>query len=652
MNETNEHLSPTGGFQGAQVAAFESRRATEMSRLIEKHGGVAHVSPSMQEIPLQQNKPAVDFAYRLITGEIDIVIFLTGVGFRYLLEIVRHHLDADRYLHALTDIVTVARGPKPIVAMREVGITPTIQAAEPNTWREILLALDQQSSLANQTVGVQEYGTTNPSLVAGLEARGATVISVPVYRWQLPDNQKPLENNLQAIVNGERNVLLFTSAHQVTNVMTVCQQLGLEKDFKQQLPQLLVASIGPTTSEALREHNFPVDLEPNHAKMGKLVSAAAERCHHILDRKQIASAMLSGPTSDPADSQAPWYQSPFMKACRREPCDVTPVWLMRQAGRYMKEYREVREQTSFLELCKNPNLCAEVMLTAVDKLGVDAAIIFSDLLPILEPMGLELEFQAGEGPVIHNPVREVTDIDRVRELEDMGALHFVMETVRQTRQDLPEDLPLIGFSGAPFTLASYVIEGGSSRNYLHTKKLMYQDPGAWKELMQRFQRSISRYLNAQIKAGAQCVQLFDSWAGTLSPQDYRHYVLPYVQQIIRELPRTVPVINFATGNPALLPLLAETDCTVVGVDWRIELADAWRVVGDQKAVQGNLDPTVLLSGPKEIRHHVQHVLDQAGNRPGHIFNLGHGVLPQTPVENAVAVVDLVHELSQRDRPSQ
>jgi len=641
----NQPLQPAG-FDGMHVAAFESRRALEIGRLIEKHGGVAHVSPSMQEVPLEKNKPAVDFAYRLITGEIDIVIFLTGVGFRYLLETVSRNLETSSYLHALEDITTVARGPKPVAAMREAGIEPTIRADEPNTWREILTALDQQTSLANQTVGLQEYGTTNPSLVAGLEARGATVISVPVYRWKLPDDQKPLENNLQAIANGEREVLLFTSAHQVTNVITVCQQLGLEKELQQQLPQLVVASIGPTTSEALRQHHFPVDLEPNHAKMGGLVSAAAERCHPILERKQVASAMLSGPTSDPADTQAPWYQSPFMKACRQEPCDVTPVWLMRQAGRYMKEYRDVREQTTFLELCKNPSLCSEVMLTAVEKLGVDAAIIFSDLLPILEPMGLELEYQAGEGPVIHNPVRDASDVDRILELEDVSPLNFVMETVRQTRQDLPEDLPLIGFSGAPFTLLSYVIEGGSSRNYLHTKKLMYRDPGAWRTLMERFQRAVTRYLNAQIDAGAQCVQLFDSWAGALSPQDYRHYVLPYVQRIIADLPPTVPVINFATGNPALLPLLAETDCAVVGVDWRIGLADAWRDIGHQKAVQGNLDPTILLSDLEEIRRHVQFVLDQAEKRPGHIFNLGHGVLPETPVEHAMAVVELVHELSQ------
>ena len=223
----------------------------------------------------------------------------------------------------------------------------------------------------------------------------------------------------------------------------------------------------------------------------------------------------------------------------------------------MEEYRQVRGQTGFLELCKNPQLCSEIMCTAVERLGVDAAIIFSDLLPILEPMGMELDFPKGEGPVIYNPVRTPADLDRVMELEQLGALDFVFETVRQTRADLPSHMPLIGFAGAPFTLASYTIEGGSSRSYLHTKTLMYRDEGAWRTLMERLARSITRYLNAQFAAGAQCVQLFDSWVGCLGVDDYRRYVLPYVKQVIAQIVPGVPVINFATGNPALLPLLAE-----------------------------------------------------------------------------------------------
>ena len=323
---------------------------------------------------------------------------------------------------------------------------------------------------------------------------------------------------------------------------------------------------------------------------------------------------------------------------------------MRQAGRYLPEYREIRAKKSFLELCKDPALCAEIMVNTVKRLEVDAAIIFSDLLPILEPMGLDLEYSPGDGPVIHNPVRESADVDRVVELESVESLDFVIETVRQTRNDLPADIPLIGFSGAPFTLASYVIEGGASRNYLHTKTLMYRDEGAWKELMQRFSRSVVKYLNAQITAGAQCVQLFDSWVGCLSPEDYRRFVLPHVQEIVEELIPGVPVINFATGNPSLLPCLAESGASVIGVDWRIALDQAWQMIGYEHAVQGNLDPTVLLADAREVRRRAREILNMTKGRLGHIFNLGHGVLPQTPVDNVKVLIDTVHEYHGEIRP--
>jgi uroporphyrinogen decarboxylase len=320
---------------------------------------------------------------------------------------------------------------------------------------------------------------------------------------------------------------------------------------------------------------------------------------------------------------------------------------MRQAGRYMPEYRHIRQQHSFLELCRNPQLCSEIMCLAVEQLGVDAAIVFSDLLPILEPMGMDLEFAQGEGPLIHNPVRESADVERVIELESADALHFVMEAVRQTRADLPANIPLIGFAGSPFTLGSYAIEGGASRDFLHTKTLMYRDRGAWDALMNRLARAVIVYLNAQIAAGAQAVQLFDSWAGTLGPDDYRQYVLPFVGQIVAGITPGVPVISFATGNPQLIPLLAESEATVIGVDWRVRLEDAWRMIGPEHAIQGNLDPMSLLADVSELRRRAEDVLQQAANRPGHIFNLGHGVLPQTPVDNARALVDIVHESSAR-----
>jgi uroporphyrinogen decarboxylase len=322
---------------------------------------------------------------------------------------------------------------------------------------------------------------------------------------------------------------------------------------------------------------------------------------------------------------------------------------MRQAGRYMAEYRAVREKVSFLELCKNPALCAEVMITAVRRLDVDAAIIFSDLLPILEPMGLELEFSAGDGPVIHNPLRAASDVERLSELESMEPLEYVVDTVRQTRAGLSDRIPLIGFAGAPFTLASYAIEGGGSRNFTRTKQLMYRDPGAWNAIMGKLARAVARYLNAQIAAGAQAVQLFDSWVGCLGPADYRRFVLPHTRSVIESIEPGTPVIHFGTGNPAIVPLMAEAGGNVLGVDWRIELDEAWRVVGYDRAIQGNLDPCVLLADRAEIRRRAADVLNQAGGRPGHIFNLGHGVLKDTPVDNVLALIDCVREQSARQR---
>lgn len=349
-------------------------------------------------------------------------------------------------------------------------------------------------------------------------------------------------------------------------------------------------------------------------------------------------------------SEPAWNDSLLMRAARREPVERTPVWLMRQAGRYMPDYRELRRKTSFLELCKNPELAAEVMLTTVERIGVDAAIIFSDLLLILEPMGLRLEFLVGDGPKLLNPVRTAADVDRIVELESVEPLNFIMETVRKTRAGLDPSLPLIGFAGAPFTLAAYAIEGGASRDYRLAKTLMYADEGAWHALMERLARAVTIYLNAQIDAGVQLVQLFDSWAGCLGTDDYRRYVLPHSQAVIEGVRPGVPVIHFATGNPSLTPLLSEAfgateRPAVVGVDWRIRLDEAWQAIGPDRAIQGNLDPVVLLTNPAEIRRRAKEILDQAAGRPGHIFNLGHGVLPQTPPENVIALVEAVRELS-------
>ncbi len=544
-------MPETNGFSGLRVAAFESRRAADMSSMIERFGGVPSVSPSMREVPIAENREAVDFAHRVMTGQIDIIIFLTGVGVRHLLAEVERHVDRQRLLAAISDIVTITRGPKPVAALRELGLVPTHRVPEPNTWREVLETIDREHILvAQQNVGLQEYGLPNASLVAGLEARGARVHTVKVYKWDLPVDVGPLEANIRAIAAGEIDVAMFTSSPQVVNLLRLAERLKLTAPLREGLAHTVVASIGPTTSETLDELNLHVDLEPEHPKMGQLVATAAARSPELVRRKRspiVTPAVAGAAAVKPVSG--PWDEGPFMRACRGQPVERTPIWLMRQAGRYMSEYRAVREKVSFLELCKNPALCAEVMITAVEKLDVDAAIIFSDLLPILEPMGLELEYSPGDGPVIHNPLREAGDVERFSELESVEPLDFVLDTVRQTRAGLSPEVPVIGFAGALFTLASYAIEGGASRNYLHTKSLMYGDAGAWDAILGRLARAVARYLAAQIKAGAQAVQLFDSWVGCLGVEDYRRYVLPYTKAIIDALPPEVPVINFITGNP-------------------------------------------------------------------------------------------------------
>ena len=320
---------------------------------------------------------------------------------------------------------------------------------------------------------------------------------------------------------------------------------------------------------------------------------------------------------------------------------------MRQAGRYMPEYRAMRERHGFLELCKNPQAAAEVTLQPVERLGVDAAILFADILLVLEPLGVGLEFTRGEGPHIQRPVRGADDVARLGRADVAAAVGFVFETVRLARKALADRIPLIGFAGAPFTLASYLIEGGASREFLLTKRFMRAERDAWHAMLGRLAGITADYLNGQIAAGAQAVQLFDSWVGTLSPADYREFVLPHSRSVIQRLTPGIPVIHFGVGTATLLPPMKEAGGDVIGLDWRVELGPTWERLGHDVAVQGNLDPAVLLSSSGEIRRAAKAILDGAARRPGHIFNLGHGIHQETPVENVKALVDIVHELSSR-----
>ena len=339
----------------------------------------------------------------------------------------------------------------------------------------------------------------------------------------------------------------------------------------------------------------------------------------------------------------------FLRACRRAPVDATPIWLMRQAGRYMSEYRALRERWGILDLIKQPDLACEVTMQPIDAFDVDAAIVFADILPPLAGMGLSLEFVRGEGPLIHDPIRSAADVARLRTPPPEEALWFTLEAIRLTRQELDgRGLPLIGFSGAPFTLASYAVEGGSSRHLARVKALMMSEPVLWADLMAKLSTVAGEYLLAQARAGAQALQLFDSWCGELSPEDYERFVLPYTRRTIDHARAAgVPIILFGVGTGCLLELMASAGADVIGVDWRVDLRDARRRLGSEVAVQGNLDPIALLATWDALRDRAQAVLERAGGQPGHVFNLGHGVLPETPVDQVKRLVEYVHAASAR-----
>lgn len=337
----------------------------------------------------------------------------------------------------------------------------------------------------------------------------------------------------------------------------------------------------------------------------------------------------------------------YLRACRKESVDCTPIWIMRQAGRYLEEYRALRARHSFIEVCKTPELAVEITLQPVRRFELDAAIIFADILLPLEKMGIDFEFTKDDGPQIHNTVRTRADVEKMRPIAPREEMAYLMDAIRMARRELDGRVPLIGFSGAPFTLASYITEGGGSRNYVFTKSMMYQEPDAWHLLMEKLTDMVILYLNAQVEAGAQAVQVFDSWVGCLSSADYREFVLPHQKRLMASLDPSVPHVHFAFGASHLLTLVRQAGGDVLGLDWRTDIGAAWKALDYGPAVQGNLDPVALYGSREYLERRTAEVLAGAANRNGHIFNLGHGILPTTPIDNVKYLIDLVHEASSR-----
>jgi uroporphyrinogen decarboxylase len=476
------------------------------------------------------------------------------------------------------------------------------------------------------------------------------------------DAPDTLDTLIQIICSGDIDLLLFTEADQVRALLARAAGQDLTAPLRDALRQIAIGSINSSCSDVLREYHLTADFEADQPEASGFVFGMARLAHALVTKKRTAvDAGVDTAYWQRTDMRWPHAsdhhnintESMFLRACRRESTDYTPIWLLRQAGRYQRSYMNLKGDMDFLDMCKIPELTAEITLMAVERLGVDAAIIFADILPILQPMGFSLEYIKGTGPVIHNPIRSGRAVDQLEEVHPESQ-HYVYEAIRLARPALPPTIPLIGFSGAPFTLAAYAIEGRSSRNFQYVKSFMYSDPGAWHAFMEKIARAITGYLNEQIEAGVQAIQLFDSWVGCLSPDDYREFVLPYTGYIFSHLIPGVPTIHFGTSTGALLELMREAGGDVIGLDWRVDLAEAWHQLDYDVAVQGNLDPIILFSSPDVIRKRAKAILHKADGKAGHIFNLGHGILPGTPEDHVIALVDAVHEMGtnqQFDQPS-
>lgn len=648
----------TENFNALKVTSFESRLSKEMEKLITYHSGIPRVCRSMKEVPVR-SKDISGFARDLYGGKVSFLVLFTGVGTRMLSSLMAEEGSPEKYAEALKNVTVITRGPKPAAALKDIGTKPDITIPPPNTWKDLISTIDLKLKIKNKTVYVQEYGAKNREFLKNLKDRGAQVKTITVYKWGLPDDLQPLKAAVRSICSEEEDVVLFTSSHQVVNLFKVASDLGSKSDLYEGLSSAVIGSIGPTTTETLKNHGISADYEPDNPKMGNLVREVARASNRLVTKKRKARS-LGIKTAGWKRTDMVWEKAPsphqdgkkrdsvFLKACNLEKTDYTPIWIMRQAGRFLREYKQIRSKVSFIEMCKTPDLAAEVTLMAAEKLNVDAAIIFSDILLILESLGLDLEYQANDGPKIGNKLGSKDSVDSLPEF-DPDSLAFVYDAIRLTRKALDPRKAVIGFAGAPFTLASYAIEGSGSRNYARTKTLMFQDGSLWDLLMTRLTSATADYLNRQIEAGADAVQIFDSWVGCLSPKDYGEFVFPHTKRLVEMIDKNVPVILFGTGTSSLLKQFAQTGCGVIGVDWRVEIKEAWEQVGRGRAVQGNLDPVVMLSNKSHVNNEAKRILNEVGGRPGHIFNLGHGILPSTPVDNVLSLVDTVHEHSYKMR---
>ncbi len=459
----------------------------------------------------------------------------------------------------------------------------------------------------------------------------------------LEDDLKLFNPCIDQIIDGKINLLFFTSAPQVHHLLDQASQRDLELTLRRALHPVGIIAMGPACAEALTAAQLFPDLEVHPDKIENLIEKITAPATEIVKKKQqrAARCWVRGNDSVGAGSPRPQLVGGETPPLQKTNPDHVPIWLMRQAGRYMAEYQLQRQGLSFLQFCKKPSICAEAAITAVERLGVDAAILFSDILVVCEPLGLKLDFKEQQGPWIENPIHSPEAVTKLRTPNITSDLGYVFEAISLTRKNLQAHIPLIGFCGAPFTLAAYMIEGKGSRDYKLTKQFMFNHPEAWHELMQKISTLLIEYLNLQIASGCQMIQMFDSWAGCLNVQYYATYVLPHVQKIFAALPPSIPSIIFAAHAGHLLNSFAKSGANIISLDDRVDITQLPSTLSGL-GIQGNLDPILLFSKPKIFLPQVKFILDNLAKRPGYIFNLGHGILPETPVDHVMALVDFVH----------
>lgn len=630
--------------------SFESRMALPMQRMLEKKGATAIQAPSMQEVPLENHEHIIKFYEELKSGQYDIFILLTGVATRTFIDILSKKFPKEEVLETLkTKTKICIRGPKPKAVCQIHKIPISYEAPEPNTWREIITTLQKETSLKNKSLAILEYGIPNQDLIQSLKEQSQALQTVSVYNWKLPDDCQALKEGIKKIINNEIDLALFTSANQIVNVMQIVQEMDVEILFRRAFYRTAIASIGPICSERLNEYQFDVDYEVFPNKIQDFVEGLSQKAPQLIEQKRLSAQKkwirVKENTFPKDKAKQITESSDFMKACRLEKTDKIPLWFMRQAGRYMSEYQALRSKKDFLSFCKDPELASEATISALERLGVDAAIIFSDILPIVEPMGLKLDYLEGKGPVIFNPIRTKNDINQLKDFQCQEALSFLSQALQLTRSKIHPRIPLLGFAACPFTLASYMIEGGSSKNFKKTKTLMQDDPQAWDKLLSKITNDTISYLKMQVSSGADALQIFDSWACHLSSEEYKKFALPYSQKIIQDIQQLCPLIHFGSFNNELLPLQIESGAKILSLDWRLDLQKALEIIPDHIVIQGNLNPEFLFEDQTRLLKEVETLLSLVGNRPGFIFNLGHGIKPKTPVQNVIDVVDFVHEWS-------